>query len=181
MNKSRAYLSYTSTERSIPPAREYVSRQRAQLQFSPTLNHYNSPTTQVNATVKARGPISGSHSPREKEEYRYTGFSINSHYNCSCNCNHYRKNLNNWTVFYAVGLSSLSKVKKFLFFFGGGNGALFLVCFLPPFQRREFQTTHDIIAHRPIIQVFKVLWLSRWLNLAGDRGVIHRLCNCPQL
>jgi len=56
---------------------------------------------------------------------------------------HTVKNLNNWTVCYVVGLSSPSKVKKFLFFFrlGGGKGAVFLLCFSPPFQRREFWTS----------------------------------------
>ena len=45
----------------------------------------------------------------------------------------YRRNLNNWTVCYVVGLSSPSKVKKFLFFFslGRGKGAVFLLCFCP--------------------------------------------------
>jgi len=55
----------------------------------------------------------------------------------------YRKNLNNWTVCYVVGLSSPSKVKKFLFFFLSRReerGRVFAV-FLPPFQRREFWTS----------------------------------------
>ena len=55
----------------------------------------------------------------------------------------YCKNLNNWTVCYVVGLSSLSMVKKFLFFFlsqKGERGCAFAV-FFAPFQRREFWTT----------------------------------------
>jgi len=54
----------------------------------------------------------------------------------------YRKNLNNWTVYYIVRLSSPSKVKKSFFFLSRrGKGAVFLLCFLPPSQRREFWTS----------------------------------------
>ena len=54
-----------------------------------------------------------------------------------------------------VGLSSLSKVKKFLFFFlsrKGGRGCVFAV-FLPPVPEKEIL---DFIAHGSIIQVFTV-------------------------
>ncbi|RPA90149.1 hypothetical protein L873DRAFT_476624 [Choiromyces venosus 120613-1] len=44
----------------------------------------------------------------------------------------YRKNSNNWTVCYVVGLSSLSQVKDFLFFYSvsGERGCVFAV--FPP-------------------------------------------------
>ena len=53
----------------------------------------------------------------------------------------YHKNLNNRTVCYVVGLSSSSSVKKLFFSVGGGRGAVFLLCFLSPFQRGEFWTS----------------------------------------
>jgi len=45
----------------------------------------------------------------------------------------YRKNLNNWTVCYVVGLSSPSKVKKFCFFSAseGEKGPCFCCVFRP--------------------------------------------------
>jgi len=46
----------------------------------------------------------------------------------------YRKNLNNWTVCYVVGLSSPSKVMKFSFFFSvleWGKGLCFCCVFCP--------------------------------------------------
>jgi len=67
----------------------------------------------------------------------------------------YRKNLNNWTVCYVVGLSSPSMVKKFFFFFlsqRGGMGRVFAV-FFAPYPEKGIP---DYIAHRPIIQVFTV-------------------------
>jgi len=76
-----------------------------------------------------------------------------------------------WIIgrFYAAGLSSLSKVNKFLFFFRrGGRGRVFAVL-LAPFPEKGIL---DCIAHRPIIQVFTVLWLSGWLNFEGDRCII---------
>ena len=57
---------------------------------------------------------------------------------------------------YVVGLSSPSKVKKFLFFFlsrRGGRGRVFAV-FFAPFPEKGIL---DFIAHRPIIQLFKFL------------------------
>jgi len=68
----------------------------------------------------------------------------------------YRKNLNNWTVCYVVGLSSLSIVKKFFFFFLSRKGerGCALAVFLAPFPEKGIL---DYIAHRPIIQVFTVL------------------------
>jgi len=71
----------------------------------------------------------------------------------------YRKNLNNWTVCYVVGLSSPSMVKKFLFFplsHRGERGRVFAV-FFAPFPEKGIP---DYIAHRPIIQVFTV-WRFR--------------------
>jgi len=68
----------------------------------------------------------------------------------------YRKNLNNWTVCYVVGLSSPSLVKNFLFFFlsqRGGRGRVFAV-FFAPFPEKGIP---DYIAHRPIVQVFTVM------------------------
>jgi len=67
----------------------------------------------------------------------------------------YRKNLNNWTVCYVVGLSSPGMVKKLLFFFlsrKGGRGRVFAV-FFAPFPEKGIL---DCMAHRPIIQVFTV-------------------------
>ncbi|RPB01782.1 hypothetical protein L873DRAFT_1803039 [Choiromyces venosus 120613-1] len=69
----------------------------------------------------------------------------------------YGKNSNNWTVCYVVGLSSRSKVKKFLFFLfclGGGKGAVFLAVFFAPFREKGI---FDYIAHCPIIRVFTVV------------------------
>ena len=56
-----------------------------------------------------------------------------------------RKNLNNWTVCYVVGFSSLSKVKKILCY----------CCslFFAPFPEKGVL---DYIAHHPSIQVFPV-------------------------
>jgi len=67
----------------------------------------------------------------------------------------YRKNLNNWTVCYVVGLSSPSKVKKFCFFFPSrrGEGGRVFAVFFAPFPEKGIL---DFIAHRPIIQVFTV-------------------------
>ena len=56
---------------------------------------------------------------------------------------------------YVVGLSSLSKVKKFLFFFlsrKGERGCVFAV-FFSPVPEKEIL---DFIAHGSIIQVFTV-------------------------
>jgi len=56
---------------------------------------------------------------------------------------------------YVVGLSSLSKVKKFLFFFlsrEGERGCVFAV-FFSPVPEKEIL---DFIAHGSIIQVFTV-------------------------
>jgi len=58
-------------------------------------------------------------------------------------------------VCYVVGLSSLSKVKKFLFFFlsqQGGEGCVFAVFFAPIPEKG----ISDFIAHGSIIQVFTV-------------------------
>jgi len=41
------------------------------------------------------------------------------------------KNLNNWTVCYVVGLSSLGKVEKFFSVSEGGNGLCFCCVFCP--------------------------------------------------
>ena len=57
---------------------------------------------------------------------------------------------------YVVGFSSLSKVKKFLFFFlsrKGERGCVFAV-FPPPVPEKEIL---DSIAHSSIIQVFTVV------------------------
>ena len=56
---------------------------------------------------------------------------------------------------YVVGLSSLSKVKKFLFFSvsAGGKGCVFAVFFAPIPEKG----ISDFIAHGSIIQVFTVL------------------------
>jgi len=58
---------------------------------------------------------------------------------------HYRKNLNNWTVCYVVGLSSPSMVKKFFFFFlpqRGERGRVFAV-FFAPFSREGNSGLHS--------------------------------------
>jgi len=58
-------------------------------------------------------------------------------------------------VCYVVGLSSLSKVKKFLFFFlsqQGGRGCVFAVFFAPIPEKG----ISDFIAHGSIIQVLTV-------------------------
>ena len=73
----------------------------------------------------------------------------------------------NWTVFYLVGLSSLSsKVKKLIFLFFSlsqrcGKRAVFLVvvsfCPPPPFSREgNSGLPVPYIAYRPIIRVFAV-------------------------
>jgi len=59
-------------------------------------------------------------------------------------------------VCYVVGLSSLSKVKKFLFFYlsrKGERGCVFAV-FFSPVPEKEIL---DFIAHGSIIQVFTVV------------------------
>ena len=43
--------------------------------------------TQTNVAFKMKGPITKSHSPREREGLKCTDFSINSHYSCGCDCN----------------------------------------------------------------------------------------------
>ena len=73
----------------------------------------------------------------------------------------YRRNLNNWTVYYVVGLSSLSKVKKLLFFFlsrKGERGCVFAVFFAPVPEKEIL----DFIAHGSIIQVSTILKRSSW-------------------
>ncbi|RPA90843.1 hypothetical protein L873DRAFT_380061 [Choiromyces venosus 120613-1] len=50
---------------------------------------------------------------------------------------HYCKNFNNWTVCYVVGLSSLSKVKKLLFFFLSWNREGLCFCCIFYFLTRE--------------------------------------------
>ena len=67
---------------------------------------------------------------------------------------------------YVVGLSSLSKVKIFLFFFlsqRGERGCVFAV-FFAPFPEKGIL---DYIAHRPIIQVFTV-WLDNSVQHQSD-------------
>ena len=71
----------------------------------------------------------------------------------------YPKKFNNWTVSYVVELSSLSMVKKFLFFSlsEGGKGLCFCCVFCPlSTGTRVEKGIRDYIAHRPIIQVFTV-------------------------
>ena len=68
----------------------------------------------------------------------------------------YRKNLNNWTVCYVVGLSSLAvRPSNFLFLFclgGGERGSVFAV-FFAPFPEKGIL---NHIAHGPIIQVLNL-------------------------
>ena len=64
----------------------------------------------------------------------------------------YRKNLNNWTVYHIVGLSSPSKVRKLFYFFLSRRRPCFC-CVFAPFPEKGIL---DFIAHRPIIQVFTV-------------------------
>ena len=47
----------------------------------------NTPTTQIDATVKMEGTITRSHDSRAREGLKYIGPSINSHYGCSCHGN----------------------------------------------------------------------------------------------
>ena len=58
---------------------------------------------------------------------------------------------------YVVGLSSLGKVRNFLFFSvsEGGMGLCFCYVFTPFLEKGIL----DYIAHRPIIQVFSVSYL----------------------
>ena len=65
----------------------------------------------------------------------------------------YRKNLNNWTVCYVVGLSSLSMVKKKKILSQKGERGCVFAVFFAPFPEKGIL---DYIAHRPIIQVFTV-------------------------
>ena len=69
---------------------------------------------------------------------------------------------------YVVGLSSLSKVKKFLFFFlsqQGGRGCVFAVFFAPIPEKG----ISDFIAHGSIIQVHTVVHF------------VHKMCTCVPL
>jgi len=70
----------------------------------------------------------------------------------------YRRNLGGgWAVCHVVGLSSLGKVKKFLFFFlsqQGGRGCVFAVFFAPIPEKGIL----DFTAHGSIIRVFTVVY-----------------------
>ena len=69
---------------------------------------------------------------------------------------------------YVVGLSSLSKVKKFLFFFLSqqGEGGCVVAVFFAPIPEKGIL---DFIAHGSIIQVLTVLDNPKRINTRKER------------